>query len=242
MDSRIYFGIGAALLGPLLGALAGRLVRKLIGRRSEVEAITALAPLISTFVFWALTAIGLLVALGMAEPDFLSRVPAQLIEYFPKVIAAAIFLIVGSLLGTLVGTFVSTSLERATGRPGGLGGRLVKGVITVLAVVLAIAQLGVQTKVLETLILAASFGVAGAFALLAALGGKDVAAHLAAGRYVKRAITVGDRVVTGEGIHGTVAEVGAAALVVVKDDGGVCHIAHGRLMADPFTVYLEEPS
>jgi len=112
-------------------------------------------------------------ALGLSV---VSALFAELLAYIPNVIAAVIVLVLGIVLGEFVKDLV---LASAGGVPGGATlGRAAKGAVIVLAIFMALEQLGIAGDI----VLVAFIAVVGAAALAAGiafgLGGRDVAAEI----------------------------------------------------------------
>jgi len=180
--------------GIVIGTILSPILRRLIGRADRPEAVRQLAPVIASFVFWMLVAFALVAAVSVTSPESLKPLPARLIAYFPKVLVAGLLVIGGTIVGTLAGMAIGRAVLRATGTRNPQVERGVKLLIVGLTAVLAVAQLGINTTIIDLILAAICFGLAAASALLIGLGGRDVARQLAAGRAVRDVLQVGDRV------------------------------------------------
>ncbi|MEZ5340757.1 MAG: hypothetical protein R2706_04710 [Acidimicrobiales bacterium] len=80
---------------------------------------------------------------------------------------------------------------------------VVKSLVMGLAVLLAVAQLGIDTSVINLGVAAIFFGVAASLTLLVGLGGRDVAEQVASTRAVRRLVHEGDQVTLSD-VSGTV--------------------------------------
>ncbi len=82
-----------------------------------------------------------------------------------------------------------------------------------MAVLLAVAQLGIDTTVVNLGVAAIFFGLAASFTLLVGLGGREIAGEVAATRTLRRMVSIGDRIQTGDlagtivGLHPTAVEI-----------------------------------
>lgn len=215
--------IAAAIVagaGIFVGAIAARIVRGVLSRRPREALQNAAAP-VASLVFSTFFIIGLVVALGIVNPESLDTIPAQLVEFLPRVLAAAIVVIGGNIVATLARTATQRAL-RGTGAAERVGPGLVRGVVLAFAGILGAAQLGIDTTIINIAAAALLFGTAAAMALLVGLGGRRVSAEIAAGRAWRRTVAVGDRVtarqVAGGDIEGVVVELHPAAIEL--DSGG----------------------
>jgi hypothetical protein len=181
----------AAGAGLVVGAIAARLVRNGLARSQRDAIRTAAAPLASV-VFSLAFIVGLVVALGFVHPDSLDTIPADLFDFLPRLLAAAIVLIGGNVAATLLQTAAQRAL-RGAGSAERFGPPVVRAVVLAFAVILGAAQLGIDTTIINIAAAAVLFGTATAMALLIGLGGRRVAAEVAAGRAWRTALVVGDR-------------------------------------------------
>lgn len=225
----------AIVAGVLLGSIAGRIARRMLGDPARPEAIRQVAPAVGSFLFAAFTATGLLTAISMTSPDSLKSLPKSLVSYFPKAIVAGVLILVANVAGTLAAMAVKSALVRATGeaRPG--PPRMVRIAILATGIILAVGQLGVNTAIVNMMIAALLFGVAGTAVLLIGLGGLDVARNVAAGRYVARILPVGCQV-DSESVTGTVRKLHPATVEIVQTDGVVVHVPHAKVLGGTIRV------
>ncbi|NIR36786.1 MAG: hypothetical protein GWN79_09020, partial [Actinobacteria bacterium] len=188
IDPWIY-AIGAVLVGLLSGVVGAALVRRIIlkGREDRPEMHDA-ARATATFLFLFFTALGVIVAIGFTEPDTLEPIPADLVRKSPRILAAGLILIAGRAIAFALGGMIRSAFEGSTPRIQAQIGATARFVVYAVALVLALSQLGVDTTILSVIAAAVVFGLAGAFALLVGLGGRDLGAELAAGRYLHRMV------------------------------------------------------
>jgi hypothetical protein len=223
-SAALVIGFGAA-------AVIARQVERALGRPGRPEALRSASGPLSTLVFWSVAGAGLIAALGAVNPDSLAALPQDLVRYLPRLLAAAI-LIIG---GRVVATFGEIAVGRMVARSSpGVQRRVISAVrttITVLAVLLAVSQLGVDTTIVTLAVAATFFGVAATLTLLVGLGGREVASELAAARAVRRLVGPGDALVL-DGFEGEVVALHDTA-VEVRDGAGVVRLVPAsRLLRD----------
>jgi len=147
--------------------------------------------------------IGLLLALGFVQPTALEQLRDDTINYLPRALSALIVVILGGVLGTIVSTAVRESIGRSMGRLGEQVPSVVKGLVSAFAAILAASQLGIDTTVINIVVAAAMFGIAGAFALVVGFGSRPVATEIARGRALQRMVQPGD-MLTSPSMNGEV--------------------------------------
>ncbi len=207
--------IGAGLL---IGAVAGAVVRRSLSRKRRREALREIAAPASVFVFWLATSGGVVAAMAMTDPESLEPIPSEMLRWLPNVLAAGLIILVGYALGVVVSGSLSRGFRQATGRRSRLAERSVRLAVMVGALVLALGQLGVEITILVVLTAGAAAAVALAVGLLAGLGGRAVAASIAAGRALKPDLAEGQTVVV-DGRELRVVRLGAAT-ATLRDPSG----------------------
>jgi hypothetical protein len=229
------WAIGAVAIGIMSGlAGAGLLMLALTKGREDdpVYRDSARAMAIACFVFF--TTAGVIVAVSIVNRDSFEEVPAQLVDLLPRLLVAGLILVVGRAVALASGSYISQVLAASTARVRDQASLLVRTVITAAAVVIALAQLGVDTTLLQIVGGALLFGLAAAAALLVGLGGRDLASEIAAGRYLSRLLAPGDRIevaVDGEVVSGTVVGMHPATLELIDDDGAILHLSNSRVVS-----------
>lgn len=211
---------GAALVsGLVIGAVVAALARRFLGDPARRPALRSIAGPTGLFLFWICVAAGIVIAIGVTAPDTLRPIPGDLLAWLPRVLAAGLILLAGYAGGGAVSVAVAASAQRALGRrPAGLEQAL-RWALVGAAAVLALANLGVQTILLQILVAGAVAGLALALALIAGLGGQTVAASVAAGRTLGPDLQVGDLLEVGE-LSGTITAIRPATVVLAAGTHG----------------------
>ena len=230
--------IGAAIAA-MVGIVGGGVLRtvavRAIGKEGRPEALRSSAGALGSLVFSLAVIAGLLVALGIIDPDSLEQLPEDLIAFAPKAISAAV-LVIGA---NIAAAFATAALDRSlAGMPARARRRVTSGVRVALlgaAGLLAAGQLGVNTTVLNLAAAAIFFSVGASFALLSGLGGRDVAAEIAAGRAISRMLHEGDEITIGDR-HGVVSKIHPAAIELAHADGTITLVPHSQILDQPIPV------
>jgi len=134
------------------------------------------AKVIANLLFWFIMFAVLLVAANAIGLESLANVFSELVSYIPSVIAAIVIIILGIVLGGFVGGLIMASAGALHGGPWlARTGRV--GVI-VLAVFMALQELGVATDIVTTAFAILFGAVALALALSFGLGNRELAAEV----------------------------------------------------------------
>lgn len=134
---------------------------------------------IGGLVKWFLIVVFLLASLNILDLGEVSNFLRDVLLYLPRVVVAALILIIAALVAETVERAVRASVESA-GLKGGLVGAVARWSIWVFAIVAALVQLGIAVQLIQTLVtgLIAMIALAGGLAF--GLGGKDAAGDILA--------------------------------------------------------------
>jgi hypothetical protein len=175
------------LLASLIERLTARLLRRVrlntvLERGGVMEAVERTGAhfdptrVLAHIVFWLVMFAVLLVAADAVGLESLAAIFSQLVSYIPSLIAAIVIIVVGIVLGAFVGGLI-------TAAGGGLWGgpwlaRLGRAGVIVLAVFMALQELGVATEIVTTAFAILFGAVALALALAFGLGNRDLAGEV----------------------------------------------------------------
>ena len=130
----------------------------------------------ANLVFWFIMFTVMLVAANALGLQSLANVFSELVSYIPSVIAAVVIIIVGIVLGGFVGGLIMASAGGLHGGP--TLARVGKGGVIVLAVFMALQELGVASEIVTTAFALLFGAVALALALSFGLGNRELAAEV----------------------------------------------------------------
>jgi hypothetical protein len=134
------------------------------------------ARLVATIVFWVVMFAVILLAADALGLSSLGTVFSQLVSYVPSVIAAVVIVLVGILLGEFVDGLIMASAGGIQGGP--TLARLGRAGVVVLAIFMALQELGVATEIV-TVAFAIVFGASAlAVALAFGLGNRELAGEV----------------------------------------------------------------
>lgn len=134
------------------------------------------AKVLANLLFWVVMFAVLLVAASAIGLDSLANVFTELMSYIPSVIAAIVIIILGIVLGGFVGGLIMASAGGLHGGP--WLARIGRGGVIVLAVFMALQELGIATDIVTTAFAILFGAVALALALSFGLGNRDLAGEI----------------------------------------------------------------
>ena len=129
----------------------------------------------ANLAFWFVMFAVLLVAAN-ALGESLSGVFTELVGYIPSIVGAIVIIMIGNVLGAFVGGLISASVGRAAGGP--TLARVARASVIMLAVFMALQELGVATQIVTTAFAILFGAVALALALAFGLGNRDLAGEI----------------------------------------------------------------
>jgi hypothetical protein len=172
-----------------------------------------------TFVLSAVETLGL---------DAVTATIDRLIAFLPNVIASGLLFLLGLLLARLAGNLVSSGAAAASLSGAPRIGAMAQGVVAVVAGVIALEQLGVQTEIVVTVVTAAVAALGITVGIAFALGATPVIGHILAGHFLRQSLPPGGSVEVGER-RGVVEQVGPVA-TLLRDGERAWSIPNARLL------------
>ncbi len=209
--------VAAALVGVgfILGSVAAGIARRLASREANPSVIQSSSSSLATLAFSIVLIASLIAALGVINSAALDQLLTDVALFLPRVISAAIVLIIANIVGNLAEPAIAQSLGHVSHVIRQRVPSLVKSLIMGFAVVIAANQLGIDTNVVLIAVGALFFGIALAAALIAGLGGRPVAEEIGAGRAIRRELKVGDVVRIGH-VEGEVTALGTTSTQITS--------------------------
>ncbi len=130
-------------------------------------------------------------ALGLAP---ISNAIGSFFAYLPNLVAAMALLLVGSLAGQFAGAAVSRAAKESGIDYGAAMGRLVSTLILVVAAIMAVGQLQIDTEILRIVTTCLLAGLGLAFGLTFGLGTQKITRAIVLGFYARKLFRVGDEI------------------------------------------------
>jgi len=231
--------LGAALALLIIGWMAARLIQMVLGgllyrlgldrlaRRAGVaKALEDLglertpSRLLARFSYWIVLLVFMLAAADTLGLHQVTDTLAVLLAYLPRVLAALLILLLGSLIARLAGNAAGAMAEQSRIRGGVALGQVVRYVLLIFVSVLALEQLGVETTLLVTVATALIAALSIALAVAFGWGSRELARNIMAGFHAREEFIVGQTLVV-RGHEGRLIGIGAIRSRVETEAGVV---------------------
>ncbi len=149
--------------------------------------------MIGRFAYWITLILFVLAAAESMGLSIVAGVVNTALAYVPHIVGALLIALVGGLLAGVVGNAVGV----LSAEPGLKGrsfiGRLVKYALYVLVFILAVQELGVNTLLMSSVVLAIVAAIGLALAIAFGLGSRKLARNILAGFHARETFTIGSR-------------------------------------------------
>lgn len=127
---------------------------------------------------WFIRLIALTVAFDALGLPAVSDVLRSLLLFLPNVVVALVVLVLGGLAAKALGALVRGAVSESGVGNANMLAVIAQGAVWAFAIVVAVNQIGIASILINTLFMAVTFALAGAFALAFGLGGRDTAAKI----------------------------------------------------------------
>ena len=165
----------------------------------------------------------------------ISEAIGTFLGFVPNMFAALLILLVGSAVGRFAGNTVARSAESSGLDFAPALGRVLSAVVLFVAVIMAMAQLRIDTEIVRLVTALSMAGAALAFGLCFGLGSRTLVSNILAGLYVKRLFAPGTEIEIG-GHRGVVASITTTS-TVLEQGGQELVLANQTLLAEEATVH-----
>lgn len=176
--------------------------------------------LVGRALFFLVLLVFLAGAADVVELPAVSAWALGLAQYLPRVLAAAIVVVVGVLAGGLARIVATEAAASAHVDRAGALGRLAQVVIVAVSAVVAVDQIGFEVTFLVIAVSIALAAGLGAAALAFGLGARTVVSNIVATHYLAQTYQPGQRIRVGDD-EGRIAEIAPIAVVLETADGRV---------------------
>lgn len=177
-----------------------------------------IADIVGSVVSWAVLLFFVATAANALGLALLSTVVSSLSVFVPRVFAAVLILVAGLVMGHLARAAVAATAAGAGTSFGAGLGQVVRIAIVTAAVLIAVAELGVDIALLTAMFSVALAALLGGFALAFGLGARTAISNIIGSHYLRQRFEVGQTVRIG-GIEGTIAELSATSVILDAPEG-----------------------
>ena len=229
--------LGAAILvlaGWLLGRLLAWLARRgsiaalhRLGKRPELHgaiessgAAAQVPAVIAGFVFWVTFVFFIAAAMETLGLPVVTASLSRVAYYLPNVLAALAVVFVGIITAKVLGGAVARATSSTGMALGPVIGATVRGTVILVAVVVAIEQVGIEADLLVVIVAVVVGTVLAGAGLAFGLGARTAVSNIIASHYVAQAYRVGQTVRVA-GVEGRIVETTPTAVFVAGPEGRV---------------------
>jgi small-conductance mechanosensitive channel len=179
----------------------------------ELGITHAPAWLLGRIVFWVLLILFLMPALKTLQLGYISQLVGQFVSYLPNLLAATLIFLIGLAVARVLAGSVTAAARNANLEYATAVGTFVRYFLSLIVVILALAQIGVQTAILTNIFIVLIISLGLALALGLGLGSRAVVANILAGAFVREHFPVG-REIQVQGVSGRIVSIGAVGTTV----------------------------
>jgi hypothetical protein len=192
-----------------------------------------ISEILGQFIFFVL-----LLAFARAAVDFLGLVSVasaiqSLVAFLPSLVAAGFIVLFGALLGRFAANLVRSGAATARLPQAARLGALTHGMFLLVATVMALERIGIETDILVTVVTAVIAAAAITMGAAFALGARPLVTHILAGHFLRQSLPT-DRVVELGGLRGVVERIGPIDTVLRGEDHS-WSIPNARLLDEVVT-------
>jgi small-conductance mechanosensitive channel len=217
--------IAAKLMRWGTSRLVNRLPRLIPGRvwarEMKSSGIDRMASdVVSTVLFWAVFLFFVAAATEALGLTAVTSGLGRLASYLPSVMAAALVVLAGLVAGNLVKSVISQAAKTANLSYGDGLAKTAKGGVLLLAGVVALDQIGIDSTLL-ILVTSIVIGVTlGGVALAFGLGARSAVGNIIASHYLHQAYRIGQNIRVGD-VIGTIETIQPTYVVIAASEGRV---------------------
>ena len=230
LGALLLLGLGI-VLGKIIGAgltrilemigldrlLSGTGLLSLLQKTGSKRSISQIVGLLSFWLVFLLFLISAAEALNLA---LLSETLTALVHYLPKIGMATLILVLGLLATNFVRDIISVACDSSGIQQGTIIAQTVYIAATLLVIVTAINELGIDTSLLNQIIVLVIAGLIAGSALSFGFGSRSAVKNLIAAHYIQPVVRIGEKIQIGN-YSGTVTAVTPMIVILQTERGRV---------------------
>lgn len=197
--------------------LSGTGLLSLLQKTGSKKSISQIMGLLG---FWLIFLLFLISATEALSLSLLSETLTALVHYLPKIGMATLILVLGLLATNFVRDIISLACDSSGIRQGTVIAQTVYIAATLLVIVTAINELGIDTSLLNQIIVLVIAGLIAGAALSFGFGSRSAVRNLIAAHYIQPIVRVGEKIQIGN-YAGTVTAVTPMVVVLSTERGRV---------------------
>lgn len=205
-----------------VNAMLARLAKRpsLHGAIESSGAVTQVPAVIGGFVFWVVLVFFIAAAMETLGLPVVTASLSRVAYYLPNVLAALVVVFAGLIAGKLIGSAVARTAASTGVAFGPVIGATARGTVILVAMVVAVEQVGIKADVLIVIVAVVVGTVLAGAGLAFGLGARTAVSNIIASHYVSQAYRVGQTVRVA-GVEGKILETTPTAVFVAGPEGRV---------------------
>ncbi len=223
------------LIGYLVANFVRAIVRNVLGRMGfdrigerlnqigfikQIKAEIKLSNIVATALYYFIILMFLTAATEILGIETITSMVLSVVNFIPQLIAGAIMLQLGIIISDIIKSGVVTLCKSFNIPSAKLIGNLVFGFFLVITFISALAQIGINTELLESSFIIVFGGIIVAFGIGYGLASRDVLANIIASFYSKNKYAVG-QVIKIDGVKGEIIEIDNLSVVIKTGESKV---------------------
>lgn len=240
LGGAIFMLVAGFFIAKIVSVIVTKLLDKIgINKLSKTAGITGVldrsgvntspAKMVGVIVFWIIMLTFIISAADALGLERVSSTIDEFVLYLPKVIGAALVLLIGLLVAHFVRTGVRSAAEGMHLSYAKPLGSVIYGVMVVISVTLAIGQLDIETELLNQVVSILIFAVAAGMALSLGLGTRDISSNIIAGVYARDIYTSGNTI-SVDNIEGIIVEVGSTKTKIKTNENRIVSVSNRQML------------
>ena len=182
---------------------------------------STLSYLLARMTYWLILIFFILLALGaLGLTDVVTSALNSFFAFLPRLVAATVIFLVGAFIARIVGDAVTALMAQSNMPDGRVLGQAVRYSLLLVAIILALDELGVQTTILTTIIIVTVAAAAFALALAFGLGNRHLAHSIMAGFHAREEFSPGQTLTVGD-YSGRLVRIGATKTLLEASEGQI---------------------
>jgi hypothetical protein len=191
-----------------------------MGLLHKIGSKKTISQIVGLLGFWLVFLLFLISATEALNLVLLSETLTGLAHYLPKIGMAILILVLGFLATNFVRDLISVACDSSGVRQGTIIAQTVYVAATLLVIVTAINELGIDTSLLNQIIVLVVAGLIAGAALSFGIGSRSAVRNLIASHYIQPIVRMGEKIQVGS-YFGTVTAVTPMVVVLDTERGRV---------------------
>lgn len=192
----------------------------LLAMLQKIGSKKTISQIIGLLGFWVVFLLFLISATEALNLALLSETLTALVHYLPKIGMATLILVLGLLATNFARDIISVACESSGIRQGTIIAQTVYVAATLLVLVTAINELGIDTSLLNQIIVIVIAGLIAGSALSFGFGSRSAVRNLIAAHYIQPIVRIGEKIQVGN-YFGIVTAVTPMVVVLETEKGRV---------------------